>query len=136
MTREEKIKHLRQYAALKAEARDISETIAEVYSASFVGSVRLTGMPSGKGCDADAVQRRAERLDELCERYEAKCAELLEAADAVERAVSTVQEPRYRRLLRLRYIQGLTWERVADEMGYNPRYVFDLHSQALDAVML
>ena len=41
-----------------------------------------------------------------------------------------------RGLLELRYLNGLTWEEVAERMNYTTRNIYNLHSAALRAVSL
>ena len=49
----------------------------------------------------------------------------------IYRAIRTVEDPTRRLLLEYRYIHGLTWEQVAERMGYDLRWVHRLHGKAL-----
>ena len=50
-------------------------------------------------------------------------------------AIRAVEEPRLAELLELYYIDGLTWERVAERMGFvDVRWVYVLHGRALRLV--
>ena len=50
----------------------------------------------------------------------------------VESAVNYVSNPKYRLLLRLRYIDGESWESVAEVMGMSEKWVReDLNSRAI-----
>lgn len=60
------------------------------------------------------------RIDDL---YAVKC----EIADAI----SKVDNPTYRTLLTLRYLQFMTWERIAEEMHIDGRHIYKLHNKAL-----
>ena len=40
----------------------------------------------------------------------------------------------YRTLLIARYINCKTWEQIADEMGYDLRWIYRLHGKALKAI--
>lgn len=40
----------------------------------------------------------------------------------------------YERVLVLHYFEGLKWEDVADKIGYDDKYIYDVKSRALDAL--
>lgn len=54
----------------------------------------------------------------------------------IERIISGVCDERLRLLLELRYIDGLTWEKVADKMSIEYRWVLRLHKKALNALTI
>lgn len=45
--------------------------------------------------------------------------------------ISRLENPTYRLLLELRYLEGKTWEEVAEIMNYDLRLVYRLHGRAL-----
>ena len=47
--------------------------------------------------------------------------------------IKGVDNPEYQTLLELRYLCFKRWEDVAAEMGYDLRYVYKLHDQALES---
>ena len=90
---------------------------------------RLTGMPAG-GDGHDHMMAYVARLDELEKRF----AELLiEQADArlkVELALKTLPEQQ-ERVLRLRYIEGLSWRRIAWRTHYSEPHLRRINAAAL-----
>lgn len=68
----------------------------------------------------DYEKKIKKRIDEL---YAVKC----EIFDAI----SKVDNPTYRTLLTLRYLQFMTWERIAEKMNIDGRHVYKLHNKAL-----
>ena len=50
--------------------------------------------------------------------------------------IARVSDERMRVLLELRYLNGRTWEDVAEQMNYTTRNIYNLHSAALKAVAL
>lgn len=68
----------------------------------------------------EKIQRRLKRL------YEIK-AEVIDA-------ISAVDNPTYRQLLQLRYIEFCKWERIAEVMGYGQTQIFKFHLRALDTI--
>lgn len=49
----------------------------------------------------------------------------------IEDAVNLINDPVLQEVLRLRYINGMTFEHIADEMNYSCRNVFYLHKKAV-----
>ena len=52
----------------------------------------------------------------------------------VEEAISGVRDARERKVLTLRYINGLRWEEIAVRLVYHYRWVLELHGRGLRAV--
>ena len=50
----------------------------------------------------------------------------------VEDAIAGVRDPRERKVLTLRYINGLRWEEIAVRLNYDYRWVLRLHGKALE----
>jgi len=45
--------------------------------------------------------------------------------------ISGIDNHAYKMVLELRYLSGNTWEKVADVMGYDLRWIYRLHDKAL-----
>lgn len=89
---------------------------------------QLTGMPRGGSSDWTVT---ADRLIELEQKVNARTRELVRWKLAAIDAINAVEEMRLREVLELYYIDGFTWEQVADRMGYEQRQVYRLHGMAL-----
>lgn len=131
MTYEEKKAYLRQYRAAIHAAKDAARRLEE-YRATYAGikAVIISDMPRGGGTPRDLSDYVA-KLDELE-------GDLLTAVDAyhakaheVEAVIDRVTDETQARLLRLRYLDGLTFERIAVEMSYSWRQVMRLHYRAV-----
>jgi len=48
--------------------------------------------------------------------------------------IAEVEEPLHRDVLEWRYLAGMSWENVAQQMNYSQRQVYTLHGRALLAV--
>ena len=55
----------------------------------------------------------------------------LDLAEEIQDVIEAVPDMEEQRLLRLRYINGMKWEEVADAMGYSVQHIFRLHGDAL-----
>ena len=88
----------------------------------------LTGMPRGGSSD---WTQTADKLIELEQAVNRRTRELVRWKLAAIDAIRAVEEPRLAEVLELYYIDGFTWEQVAERMGYEVRTVYRLHGAAL-----
>ena len=91
----------------------------------------LTGMPRGGGADWTET---ADRLIELERVVNQRTRELVRWKLAAIDAIRAVEEPRLSEVLELYYIDGFTWEQVAQRMALDVRWVYRLHGRALMCV--
>ena len=63
-----------------------------------------------------------------------KVAELCSILEEIRCVVEGVGDIRYRMLLTERYVNFKTWEQVAESLGYDLRWVYRLHKEALSAL--
>lgn len=121
---------LRRYIWLKQECRQLEAYLERIRNdMSVVTSPRLTGMPHAK--DPKGLDEIIVRYDEMVSKYEQRLIVYLRETKAIEKAVSGVEDPRYRLLLRYRYIDGLKWDTIADLMHYEVSSLYKMHGQAL-----
>lgn len=132
MTSQEKKEFLSRYLKVLAEEKDIREEIAYWESKAQKVTASWSAVPSG-GKGSDKVQTGAIKVAELRESLMDKINQLAAVRIEIERAIGTVQDDTQRRLLRMRYIKGMIWERIAVEMNYSYRNTTRLHGLALES---
>ena len=93
----------------------------------------ITGMPRGGGSDWTET---ADRLIELEKMVNARVREMCRIKRLAMEAIESVDDMRYREVLELYYLDGFTWEQVAQQMGYDVRHITRLHGKALLKVRL
>lgn len=93
----------------------------------------ITGMPRGGASDWTDT---ANRVIDLKNRISAEMGELCRVKRLVNDAIDAVEDARYRRVLELRYRNYYTWERIAETMDYDSRWVRRLHASALACVVV
>lgn len=74
------------------------------------------------------------RIEGVIEDDRRKMQRALDNRLAIRACINNVEDERYRTLLRYRYIEGLTFEDLAEKMGYSYRHVMNLHKKALEVV--
>jgi DNA-directed RNA polymerase specialized sigma24 family protein len=93
--------------------------------------VTLSTTPSSGGNNpGSALENSVIRLSTLRDQYKQKVETIAAELDEIEKAIAELQ-PRERQLIRLYYVEGLTWEQVAVVMGYSWRQVHRIHGDAL-----
>lgn len=135
MTSQEKKEFLSRYLEILAEEKDIREEIAYWESKAQKVTSSWSAVPSG-GKGSDKVQMGAIKVAELRESLIDKINQLVAVRIEIERAIGTVQDDTQRRLLRRKYINGLTLEQIAVEMHYSYVHTCRIHGYALSNIML
>lgn len=135
MTSQEKKEFLSRYLEILAEEKDIREEIAYWESKAQKVTSSWSAVPSG-GKGFDKVQMGAIKIAELRESLIDKINHLVSVRIEIERAIGTVQDDTQRRLLRRKYINGLTLEQIAVEMHYSYVHTCRIHGYALSNIML
>lgn len=127
MTKQE----LQQYTHLRRE-RDQIARLLEALECKMQDprAAQLDALPRGGTPDGSATERMVEQHDELLRRYRSKLDELDAAQLAIETAVAALPH-REATLIRMHYIEGMTWEQVAVALAYTWRHVHRIHSDAL-----
>ena len=124
---------LNRYLSLKREiagqrerlARLASDLLSPALSTPNISGIRATGYT--RNPLADGVE--AKLTLEECIR--ANVAWLLAETEEIERAVGRLECPVEREIVRMRYIDGLGWDKVADKAGYEERQCYRIHNKAL-----
>lgn len=135
MTNQEKKEYLRRYKAADDEINDLLREKERILSRLTRMTSSATGMPRGGG-DKDPMTNGVAKMIELEREIDSKVDKLVELRREIEAGIETVDSNTQRRLLKLRYIDGMTWERVAVEMDYSYMQVCRLHGKALNALKM
>lgn len=133
MTNQDKIAWLRRYREAVAEQDRLMGEIAQWRSLAEKVSPTLSSLPKGGGGPGRMISA-VEHINALEAELADQIVERVTTRREIGQAIDRVQDERLSRLLRLRYINGLTWERVAVEMDYSYMQVCRLHGKALDVI--
>lgn len=126
---------LKQLQSIKREIRDIEKEICDVQNkinileqdkthATVVGSrpdltigpITIRGYRKGYGNKIEELKAKKRILNQ-------KRKELLQTEKEAEEYIFSIQDSSVRRIMKYRYIDGLTWQQVAVKMG--PKYTAD-----------
>lgn len=126
---EQKKEYLRSYRkALRREERILDE-IQELRMNKMFPSVVNDGMPHGS--ERSDLSNYIVTLDEMTEELKNERLERAKLRQRIERDIRALDNEDEQEVLRLRYIKGLKWEKVAVEMGYSWKQTHRIHSSAL-----
>ena len=89
---------------------------------------RITGMPRGGSSDWTVT---ADRLIALEAAVNRRVRDLCRLKRQGMEAIDAVEDARLREVLELYYLDGFTWEQVAERMELDVRWVYRLHGRAL-----
>ena len=92
-------------------------------------ATRLSGTGSHGGFEGTAI-RKIDAEEELRMRIE----HIHEYLLVREVMISRIEDSRQRRLLTLRYLEGMSWEQIGRDMRYERTQVHRIHSDALKEI--
>lgn len=119
MTREEVKNCLSGYMAIEREIDDL-ERECETWRKRIRGALRFAAGES-------AVKEMTALEGELMKKTQ----ELSRLRAHIGRCMDAVSDASLRRIVYLKYVKGLTLEKIAEEMNYSTRQVCRLHADAL-----
>ena len=117
---------------IEKEIRDLCDRKKKV----FEDLTRATPSYDAKAgsSSADSGDGKYMKLVEYARRIEEKTDLLYDIKCEIDEAIESVPDARLRRLLKLRYIDFYTWEKIAEKMNYDLRWVHRLHKKALQTI--
>ncbi|MDO5311504.1 MAG: DUF1492 domain-containing protein [Clostridia bacterium] len=115
--------------------KQVVETLQLRLSAALSDSIRITSRPKDVAVQSSRGNSTEDRNIQYISKTEAISNQITEYRGymaEIESAVNSVSNPKYRLLLRLRYIDGESWESVAEVMGMSEKWVReDLNFRAI-----
>jgi DNA-directed RNA polymerase specialized sigma subunit len=121
---------LKQIRNQREKVESIKERIARLRSAMLMGNKQLTEMPGSK----EVRDRLANDMVKLIELEHELFGEVISMEHNITRAKALIETlpEQQQRILRFRYIDGLSWRKVAQKANYSQDHCFALHRAALN----
>lgn len=137
MSNQEKIVFLKRYTYLQ---REIDRKLDEIECwRSRIGKITAcySSQPAGggsiyKGGDHDLINKVVDLQDEIYQDI----VRLETVSHEIRQVIESVENDRERQLLQYRYVDGLSWEQVAVNMGYNYRHTTKMHGWAIAKIKM
>lgn len=74
-----------------------------------------------------------ERICEMEEKINAEIDRFVDLKEQIRMMIERMDDPDEQMVLRYRYIHNYIWEDIASEMNYSLRWIYKIHSKALDS---
>lgn len=128
--------YLSQYRNLDIKIDGMVEERERLYSrAKTVGGSIIDGTPKGTKSDNTANHERIiDRIMDLDDLINARIDKLITLRHEIAATIEGVKDDKLKTILRLRYINGHTFEQIAVDMDISYRHICRLHGQALREV--
>ncbi len=111
------LKGLSQYYYIKKEIIDLQERLQELRnSTGSIASPDWSGMPKASNTSSK-VEREALKLVELERELENQYIRLYDKKREIEEYIASIDDPLMRLIFRYRFIDCLSWQRVAFKVG-------------------
>ena len=94
----------------------------------------LSDMPSSATRNIHQMDDAIAKLMDLKAEINADICTLVELQIEIKETINRVNDMTYQTLLILRYLCFMPWEKIAERLGYERRYVLKLHNLALKKV--
>lgn len=122
---------LGQLRHLRAEAELLAGRILELEDAAMGGVQHITGMPRGSGT-GDKVGRMAAMIADLRTQLSDRRGECMDELTRLYAFIDGVEDSLTRQVLIYRYVDGMTWQKIAAELGEtDEQYPRRLHNKFL-----
>ena len=126
---------LQEYVKQVREQKRLESRIAELTAEmQRIKSVVLSDTPKGKGKSNERLEQIIDEKQQLINDYKAQIKKSHIIMSKIEVAVNSVSDERFRTILSMRYLDGRTWEYIADKMNYELRWIYILHGRALNKI--
>lgn len=106
------MKELNTLYWLKKERKQIENQIKEL---TVLSAVAMSGMPKGNQVSSP-VERFNERLEQLKEKLQRICAEILTETERIEEYIENIDDAEVRVIARMRFIDNKTFQAIGDEL--------------------
>ena len=130
MTKEE----LKEYIEVKREIKIIEEKIEFLESKkTSIKSQIITDMPRGEA-EQDRLGQLLIQIEELIDLYNEKQDKLLKQQLKIEKCIDKLEDSIDRNIMRLRYLEGYTWERMCVLLNYSWNGIHKKHRKILEKI--
>ena len=124
-------KELSQLYYLKKEIKEQQRRLAELEAVAINCSTKITGLPTGTGI-SDKIGNYAAQIADLKALLDLNLKKCFYELNRIDRFIQSVEDSQIRIILTLRYIQGLSWQKIAYAIGeYDEQYPRRKHNTFL-----
>lgn len=126
--------YLSQGRHLDARINDKLHQVEQLRLMAEKATAMLGGIPNSGTPNVSGLQDTICRIVDLEAEISRSVDQLIELRREMMHAIDAVPNAEYRTLLSMRYLSFRSWQDIADGMGYNEKYVYELHGKALKMI--
>ena len=131
MTKEE----LKSYIENKREIEIIKDKLEYLEEKkTSIKSMIIEDMPKGGNGENDRICALLGEIEELINIYREKELNFIKQQIKIENAISNLEDPTDRNIIRLKYIDGHTWERICVILNYSWNGIHKKHRKILEKI--
>ena len=126
---------LNKYMETKREIEIIEDKIEYLKEKkTSIKSMVITDMPRGSNSENDRLGILLGEIEELINIYREKELKLIKQQIQIENAIENLDDPTDRNIIRLKYIDGHTWERICVILNYSWNGIHKKHRKILEKI--
>jgi DNA-directed RNA polymerase specialized sigma subunit len=125
-------KELKQYIWIQDNIKYLEDKLEELKTTAANTNTKLSDMPKGSP-SKDSLANIVCKIVEVQEKVNKEVEKGYQKMKEIEKSIENLDE-REKRLIRLRYIKGLKWEKICVEMNYSWRQIHRLHAGILKEI--
>lgn len=130
MTYEEKVRWLRRYQEELKREKELSEELWELKDRAERINSCFNDMPASKS-KSDKLQTAVEDIIEAEAKLISQIKKSEEIKNEIIETIESLENRRYKVILRYRYIVGMNWEAIAEKSELSSKWCKTLHDRAL-----
>lgn len=131
MTKEE----LKSYIENKREIEIIKDKLEYLEEKkTSIKSLIIDDMPKGYNGDNDRISALLGEIEELINIYREKELKLIKQQIHIENAIDNLEDPTDRNIVRLKYLDGHTWEKICVILNYSWNGIHKKHRKILEKI--
>ena len=135
MTYQKKVEWLKSYQIIDAKIGSLTDELQVWNNRTTKITTSFSSEPKAAG-GGDQLQKCVDKICELQEELAREMQLLQSRRQEIERAINTLEDERFRSVLQLKYIEGMTFEEVADKIPYSCRQVHRIHKTAIEKIKM
>lgn len=130
-----KKEELKNYMEIKREIEIIKDKIEYLEEKkTSIKSMIIDDMPKGSNTENDRLGELLGEIEELLNIYNEKQIRLIKQQMKIEDVIDKLEESTDRNIMRLKYIDGYTWERICVIMNYSWNGIHKKHRKILEKI--
>ena len=130
-----KIRYLSRYREIDRQIDRLLEEQSRWRERALKITPVLSQTPGG-GESGSPIERPMDKVLEIDEEINREIDELQTVRQEIRSALDQLEDENLKLLMEYRYIDGMTWEQVAEKMDYSRQWVTSLHRTALQKIKL